>query len=163
MKRKKVLFVCLGNICRSPSAEAIMNHIIKKEGFEKLIEADSAGILAYHEGESSDSRMKVFAGRRGYELTGTARKFLPRIDFEGSDYIAAMDDENYNDLLLLDKNKKYRNKIVKMTQFCSEINAAEVPDPYYGGDKGFELVLDILEDAGRGLFKKIRNDIESGN
>ncbi|MBK8946703.1 MAG: low molecular weight phosphotyrosine protein phosphatase [Ignavibacteriae bacterium] len=153
----KVIFVCMGNICRSPSGEAVMNKLVKKAGLENEIHCDSAGTIAYHEGEQADARMKRHAIKRGYRLTSIARKFR-NIDFDNFDYIIAMDNENLRDLNSFDFDKKNSNKIFKMTDFSSEKKYNEVPDPYYSGPEGFELVLDILEDSCEGLLNKIISD-----
>ncbi len=153
----KVLFVCMGNICRSPSAEAVMRKFVKRAGLENEIQCDSAGTIAYHEGEQADARMKRHALRRGFRLTSIARRFGEE-DFENFDYIIAMDNENYNDLLSFDYKKRFTNKIFMITDFSSNGKYSEVPDPYYSGPEGFELVLDILEDACIGLLKKIKED-----
>ena len=163
MKKKKVLFVCLGNICRSPSTEAVLKKFIKDENLEDKIEVDSSGTIAYHEGESSDPRMQTHAAKRGYVLDHIARKFNSEKDFIESDYIITMDNKNYSDVISLDIKEKFRNKIFKMSQFAGNINFNEVPDPYYKGAEGFEEVLDILEDACKVLLEKIKDDIESGN
>jgi len=163
MIKKKVLFVCLGNICRSPAAEGVMKSIINKNNYEKFIEVDSAGTIGYHTGEPPDERMRASSKKRGYNLDSLARKFNPINDFIYFDYILAMDNENYYTLLGLDKESKYTNKIHKITDFSSIKNFKEVPDPYYGGPSGFETVLDILEDACLGLFIKIKDEIESAN
>jgi protein-tyrosine phosphatase len=154
----KILFVCMGNICRSPSGEAVMNKLVKRAGLENEIECDSAGTIAYHEGEPADARMKRHAISRGYRLTSISRKFK-EIDFENFDYIIAMDESNYNDLHSFDYSKKYENKIFMMTDFAKNGNYREVPDPYYSGPEGFELVLDILEDACAGLLEEIKTKI----
>ncbi len=154
----KILFVCMGNICRSPSGEAVMNKLVKRAGLENEIECDSAGTIAYHEGEPADARMKRHAISRGYRLTSISRKFK-EIDFENFDYIIAMDESNYNDLHSFDYSKKYENKIFMMTDFTKNGNYREVPDPYYSGPEGFELVLDILEDACAGLLEEIKTKI----
>jgi len=153
----KVLFVCMGNICRSPSGEAVMNKLVKRAGLENEIKCDSAGTIAYHEGEPADARMKRHAISRGYRLTSIARRFR-EIDFEKFDYIVAMDKSNYNDLLASDYDKKYSHKIVMMTDFAGDGKYKEVPDPYYSGPEGFELVLDILEDACMGLLEMIKQE-----
>jgi protein-tyrosine phosphatase len=163
MNKKKVLFVCLGNICRSPAAEGVMKSIIKQNNYEMFIEVDSAGTIAYHAGEPPDERMQLSAKKRGYNLDSLARKFNPKKDFTYFDYILAMDNENYYTLLNLDKESKYKGKIYKVTEFSSRKNFNEVPDPYYGGPSGFETVLDILEDACLNLFIKIKDEIESEN
>ena len=147
----------MGNICRSPSGEAVMNKLVRRAGLEKEIQCDSAGTIAYHEGEPADARMKRHAIRRGYRLTSSARKFR-EIDFEKFDYIIAMDESNYSDLLSLDYENKYANKIYKMTDFAKISKHVEVPDPYYKGPEGFELVLDILEDACAGLLEKVKEE-----
>lgn len=150
-----ILFVCMGNICRSPSGEAVMNELIKRENLQDKISCDSAGTIAYHEGEPADSRMKAHAIKRGYNLTSIARRFAES-DFEKFDYIIAMDESNYSDLLAFDKNKKYKSKIFMMTDFAANKSYKEVPDPYYGGPQGFETVLDILEDSCAGLLKELK-------
>jgi protein-tyrosine phosphatase len=148
----------MGNICRSPSGEAVMNKLVKRAGLENEIECDSAGTIAYHEGEPADARMKRHAISRGYRLTSISRRFK-EIDFENFDYIIAMDESNYNDLHSFDYSKKYENKIFMMTDFTKNGNYREVPDPYYSGPEGFELVLDILEDACAGLLEEIKTKI----
>lgn len=153
----KVIFVCLGNICRSPSGEAVMNALIEKEGLSDKIICDSAGTIGYHTGEKADPRMRKHASKRGYDLTSIARKFDIE-DFEDFDYIIAMDRSNYTDLLEMDKNSNYVNKISMMTSYCTEFDDTEVPDPYYGGPQGFEHVLDLLEDAARGLLERIKSE-----
>lgn len=153
----RVIFVCLGNICRSPSAEAVMNSLIEKKGLSGKIECDSAGTIAYHAGEPADPRMKKHALKRGYNLTSIARKFTAE-DFENFDYIIAMDRSNYTDILALDKNAEFVDKISMMTNYCTEHDDDDVPDPYYGGPQGFEHVLELLEDATAGLLEKIKED-----
>ena len=157
---KRVLFVCLGNICRSPSAEAVMNAKIKSNNLQDEIIIDSAGIISWHAGEQADHRMRSHAVKRGYNLTSRSRQFDPAVDFEKFDYIIGMDHDNMRDLRDMDPNQKYKDKIHLMTGYCQSIPADVVPDPYYGGGQGFENVLDILEDACEGLLKEIK--IESG-
>jgi protein-tyrosine phosphatase len=152
-----VIFVCMGNICRSPSGEAVMNGVIEKAGLKGKILCDSAGTIAYHEGERADSRMQKHAKNRGYDLTSIARKFRYP-DFEKFNYIIAMDNANYSDIISMDTENKYSEKVTKMTDYCTKFSASEVPDPYYGGAEGFERVLDLLEDACEGLLNKIRSD-----
>lgn len=152
-----VLFVCMGNICRSPSGEAVMNKLVKRANLSDKIECDSAGTIAHHEGENADPRMKRHALKRGYRLTSIARRFRD-VDFENFDYIIAMDKANFNDLNSFDRENKYSNKIFMMTDFAPSGKFNEVPDPYYGGPEGFENVLDILEDSCNGLLNKIKED-----
>jgi protein-tyrosine phosphatase len=147
----------MGNICRSPSGEAVMNKLIKRAGLENNIKCDSAGTIAYHEGEPADSRMKRHALSRGYRLNSISRRFY-KDDFEEFNYIIAMDRDNYDDLQALDWGQKYSDNIYMMTDFAKNGNYDEVPDPYYGGPEGFEYVLDILEDSCTGLLEKIRKD-----
>ena len=154
---KRILFVCLGNICRSSSAEEIMRTLVKKAGLEHEIEVDSAGILSYHEGELPDSRMRMHASRRGYNLTHRSRP-VKTLDFFEFDMLIGMDDRNIQDLTdrspVLDSLKK----IHRMTDFCRTKVVDHVPDPYYGGAQGFENVLDILEDACEGLLISLTPD-----
>ncbi len=154
---KKILFVCLGNICRSPAAEGILKNYIEKNNLNGKFQVDSAGILDYHEGENYDPRMIKHASKRGYDLIGNSRPFLQE-DFEKYDLIITMDNEIYNSLESLSRNNKYSDKIFKMTDFYSKNNFDEVPDPYYSGAEGFELVLDILEDSCKGLLNKLMRD-----
>ena len=155
MEKKKVLFVCLGNICRSPSAEAVFNGMVKNKGLAERFEIDSAGTSGWHEGEPADQRMQSHAIKRGFNLTSISRKFNPDTDFDHFDYIIAMDDENINALRKMARNDADINKISKMTDYSKEWNYDEVPDPYYGGEQGFELVLDLLEDSCSGLLEKL--------
>lgn len=152
---KKMLFVCLGNICRSPTAEGVMRSIVKKNGSDKAILCDSAGTAAYHVGEKADSRMRSHAAKRGYDLTSRARQFDAQVDFEKFDLILTMDEQNYRDITLQDPEARYSNKVHRMTDYCQKFQISEVPDPYYGGDQGFEFVIDILEDACSHLFETI--------
>ena len=154
----KILFVCLGNICRSSSAEEVMRSFIKREGLEKEIEVDSAGILSYHQGELPDSRMRMHASRRGYNLTHRSRPVCTQ-DFFDFDRIVGMDDRNIQDLKDRAPSLEAERKICRMTDFCRMKQVDYVPDPYYGGASGFENVLDILEDACAGLLEEIRKEL----
>ncbi len=157
MDKTKILFVCLGNICRSPSAEAVMKAIVERNGIANQFEIDSAGITGYHAGDSADERMQRHAIQRGYNLTSISRQVKAPIDFDYFDYIIGMDGQNMDDLLYLAKDEQHRNKISRMTDYCTEHSNTSVPDPYYGGAAGFELVLDILEDACQGLLKHLKD------
>ncbi|MCL2927514.1 MAG: low molecular weight phosphotyrosine protein phosphatase [Trichodesmium sp. St16_bin4-tuft] len=152
----KLLFVCLGNICRSPSAENIMNHIIEKANLSEFIVCDSAGTGGYHIGSPPDSRMTYAAKMRGIQLKGSARKFQEK-DFNNFDLILTMDKENYRDVRSLDKAGKYRDKVKLMCDFCKDFDVQEVPDPYYGGSDGFDYVIEILLDACEGLLDYLIN------
>lgn len=154
--KKKLLFVCLGNICRSPSAEAVMNGFLKINMLDEYFECDSAGTGGWHVGERADSRMRTHAAKRDYDLTSIARQFNPNRDFDEFDIILGMDTQNVSDLEGMARNKNDLDKIKSMTDFCTHYTHYQsVPDPYYGGADGFELVLDILEDACEGLLKQI--------
>lgn len=158
---KKILFVCMGNICRSPAAEGIMKQKIKAEGLDKEILVDSAGTLDYHVGELPDERMRKHASERGYDLNSRGRHFNPDEDFEKFDMIITMDDENYDYVNRKDKRNKYSDKVHKLVEFSSDKSLTEVPDPYYGGNKGFINVLNILEDATDNLLAKLKSEIEN--
>jgi low molecular weight protein-tyrosine phosphatase len=155
-KKIKVLFVCLGNICRSPGAEAVFKDFVKKKGEEKLFDIDSAGTSAWHAGEKADARMRFHARKRGIIITSISRKFEIE-DFDHFDFILVMDHENLAELKKLARNKSDINKLYMMTDFSKRFHFDQVPDPYYGGDEGFELVLDLLEDSGKGLYQYLKN------
>ncbi|QQS51191.1 MAG: low molecular weight phosphotyrosine protein phosphatase [Bacteroidota bacterium] len=152
----KILFICMGNICRSPSAEAVMNFFVANSTLSDIIQCDSAGTLSYHAGEPADARMQRHASKRGYELTSISRQVRPA-DFNEFDYVVAMDDENVANLQPFLPAPGHASKISKMTNYCSGPNPGYVPDPYYGGSEGFEQVLDLLEDACQGLLTHIRH------
>ncbi|MEM7697113.1 MAG: low molecular weight protein-tyrosine-phosphatase [Verrucomicrobiota bacterium] len=142
-----LLFVCLGNICRSPSAENVMRHLAAANGVEHAFSIDSAGTAGYHIGNPPDNRMIEAALERGIEMTGSARQVQPD-DFNDFDYVLAMDDENYLDLESVeDQCISPRAKLMRFCDFCVNHIETEVPDPYYGGPEGFEKVLDLLEDG----------------
>ena len=163
MDSRKILFVCMGNICRSPAAEGVMQKLVQEVGLNNQIEIDSAGTIGYHAGDNADPRMIKHASKRGYMLTSISRKFNPFKDFEYFDYIVTMDDQNYSDIKALDPSNKFGKKLYKMTSFCSDVNVREVPDPYYDGSEGFENVLDILEDSCKGLLETVKNELEPEN
>lgn len=154
----KLLFVCLGNICRSPSAENIMNHLIEQSGLSHEIFCDSAGTSSYHIGSPPDRRMTEAARQRGIPMQGKARQFTWD-DFGDFDLILAMDRENFSDICYLDPEGQYRDKVKLMCDFCRHHSLKEVPDPYYGGEAGFNLVIDLLLDACAGLLEQVRPEI----
>lgn len=157
----KILFVCLGNICRSSAAEGIMRVLLQKEnpGWARKVEVDSAGILSYHAGELPDARMRAHAGRRGYELVHRSRPVRTE-DFYDFDLIIGMDDRNIDDLRELAPSPEEEKKIHRMCEYLVKKVVDYVPDPYYGGAQGFENVLDILEDACKGLLEKLKPELE---
>ena len=154
-KKYKILFVCLGNICRSPAAEEIMRRLVADAGLDKEIVLDSAGLIDYHEGEPADGRMRAHAARRGYQITHLSRP-VRYDDFFDFDLIVGMDVRNISKLKALAPGLDEERKVVRMTDYCRLKVADHVPDPYYGGASGFENVLDILEDACAGLLDTLR-------
>lgn len=152
MDKKRILFVCLGNICRSPAAQGVMQAMIDEKGLEERFELDSAGLYGGHAGDLPDSRMRVHAYQRGYRLTHRSRP-VRESDFDKFDLIVAMDDSNYDRLRRLAPTVEDERKIVKMIDFVKGFPQCDcVPDPYYEGAAGFELVLDLLEDGCRNML-----------
>ncbi|AYF43636.1 MULTISPECIES: low molecular weight protein-tyrosine-phosphatase [Halobacteriovorax] len=154
----KILFVCLGNICRSPAADGVLVHKVREQGLESVIEVDSAGTSAYHAGEAADKRMREHAFRRGYLLTSTARGFN-KDDFEKFDLILAMDKSNYRNILELNPNQEQKKKVELFCDYCTGEYASyeEVPDPYYGGARGFEEVLNLVENGVEEILRRYGN------
>lgn len=154
-KKYKVLFVCLGNICRSPAAQGIFEHIVRENGMDDCIEADSAGTYSGHRGELPDKRMRTAALYRGFALTHRSRP-VSGLDFLDFDLIVAMDDQNYEDLMHLAPSVEATHKIRRMSEFLKTRKMSYIPDPYYMGAEGFSLVLDLLEDGCRNLYEAIK-------
>ncbi|MEJ2115713.1 MAG: low molecular weight phosphotyrosine protein phosphatase [Gammaproteobacteria bacterium] len=155
MMQVSVLFVCMGNICRSPTAQGVFQKLIDDENLGKTIFVDSAGTHAYQAGKKPDARAISTAAKRGYKLSKYRARKIAELDFERFDYILAMDDENYS--IMLEKcDAQHKNKIKLFMKFAVKSEALEVPDPYYGGLTGFETVLDLIEDASMGLLKYIK-------
>ena len=155
-----VLFICLGNICRSPAAQAVMQRMVDERGLTDRFFIDSAGIGGWHIGDLPDKRMRVHARPRGYELTHRARK-VRSADFEDFDLIVGMDAANVDDLCSMAATIEQQDKVVMMGDYIRQYpNYDYVPDPYYEGSEGFELVLDLLEDACDNLLNRI---IEQNN
>jgi protein-tyrosine phosphatase len=152
----RLAFVCLGNICRSPTAEAVMRHLVKQEGLQGQIELRSGGTGDWHVGKPADRRSREVGSRRGVPLEGVARQF-GRADFADADYVLAMDASNRDDLLRLAPDDANRAKVKLLRSFDPESPpGAEVPDPYYGGPQGFDQVFEICEAACRGLLDHLR-------
>jgi low molecular weight protein-tyrosine phosphatase len=150
----RVLFVCTGNICRSPTAEGIFRKLVRDARLHESIVADSAGTHGYHVGEPPDERTCQAAIRRGYDLAHLRARKFERDDFHRFDVVLAMDRENHAHLARLVQPSE-GHKLKMMMQYARKFREREVPDPYYGGSRGFELVLDMLEDASRGLLEAI--------
>ena len=150
---KAVLFVCLGNICRSPTAEAVFRHKADEAGLKLTI--DSAGTHGYHIGSAPDKRSQAAGQERGYSFKGLTCRRVSDTDFETFDLILAMDQSNLENLREM-SDPDHHHKIRLMLDFAGYENE-EVPDPYYGGKKGFELVLGLIEEASDGLIKALRN------
>lgn len=142
----KLLFVCLGNICRSPAAEAIMNKLIEEKGLKNQIICDSAGTSQHHAGYPADPRMRKHAKTKGYNITSISRSF-EKGDFDQFDWIITMDDSNYTNVFSLAIREEDKQKILKMADFCKTKNCDFIPDPYYGEDKSFLGVISLLEDS----------------
>ena len=153
----KVLFVCMGNICRSPTAHGVFLKNVYDQSLSKLIEVDSAGTHAYHIGEQPDPRSQSAALRRGVDLSSLRARKVKASDFEYFDFVLAMDSDNYSNLERICP-AGYEHRLHLFLDFASEFVEREVPDPYYGGDKGFEHVLDLIEGASAGLLKQICAD-----
>ena len=151
----KILFVCLGNICRSPTAEAVFRTVAAREAPELMIEVDSAGTAGYHIGEPPDLRTRQAASRRGYDMSSLRARIVEPQDFEDFDFILAMDREN---LKVLNHRApvQARAHVQLFLEFAPDAATTEVPDPYYGGPNGFEEVLDLVEAATQGLLQHLR-------
>ncbi len=151
----KVLFVCMGNICRSPTAEAVFKHYVVQAGLGERIESDSAGTHDYHIGDPPDTRTQQAALDRGYDMSGLRARQVSADDFAEFDYVLAMDESNLH-LLKGSCPQEHLNKIMFLTEFSDKPGRRNVPDPYYGGPQGFEQVLDMVEHAAQGLLRRIQ-------
>jgi protein-tyrosine phosphatase len=151
----RILFVCLGNICRSPTAEAVLRALAAREAPELDLEVDSAGTAGYHIGEPPDPRTRQAAARRGYDLGALRARIVEPADFERFDLILAMDRENLS-MLRRRAPSSARERLRLFLEFAPEGAVEDVPDPYYGGPNGFEEVLDLVEEAARGLLAHLR-------
>ena len=151
----RILFVCLGNICRSPTAEVVLRTLAAREAPELELEVDSAGTAGYHVGEPPDPRTRQAAVRRGYDLAPLRARIVEPGDFERFDLILAMDRENLR-VLRHRAPSSAHERVRLFLEFAPEAGIADVPDPYYGGPNGFEEVLDLVEAATRGLLKHLR-------
>ena len=150
----KVLFVCMGNICRSPTAQGVFERVVRKAGLVEEIHVDSAGTHAYHVGEPPDRRAQLAASQRGYDLAAQRARRLNAQDFEHYDYVLVMDEANLEDATRVCP-EDHRHKLSLFMHYAPHMGEREVPDPYYGGDSGFERVLDLVEAASEGLLADI--------
>ncbi|MEI7908881.1 MAG: low molecular weight protein-tyrosine-phosphatase [Verrucomicrobiota bacterium] len=150
----RVLFVCMGNICRSPAAEIIFRKLVADSGRSDSIEIDSAGTLGYHHGNPPDARMAATLERNGYTVAGRARQ-ITSADLTYFDLVVTMDDDNLANVRALDSAGRWRAKIRPLVEYCSEHQARCVPDPYYGGQRGFDDVIELLEDGCAGILREI--------
>ena len=155
MKRYSILFVCMGNICRSPTAHGVLTHMVRQQGLAHVVAVDSAGTHNYHPGEPPDTRSQKHARKRGYDLSKQRARQINEQDFDRHDLILVMDWDN---LALVQDicPTAHLGKVRRMTEFCHTFDDTVVPDPYYGGDQGFEHVLDLVEDACQGVLDHVR-------
>jgi len=158
MEKIKVLFVCMGNICRSPTAEGVFTKLVKDHNLEAHFAIDSAGTHAYHVGNEPDLRSQSAALERGIDLSDLRARKVIHGDFEDFDFLLAMDDDNYS-ILINACPEQYKPKIKYFLDYAPYLNERQVPDPYYGGQYGFERVLDMIEQASTGFLTALR---ESG-
>lgn len=157
MDKIRLLFVCLGNICRSPAAHGIMQELVDREGLSGRIFIDSAGIGGWHIGELPDPRMRSHAADRRYALMHRGRQFDAQSDFDHFDMILVMDEENYADIKHMAHNDKEMQKVHYLAEYlCHHPQENTIPDPYYGGADHFEYVLDLIEDACAGLLETLK-------
>lgn len=155
-KPVSLLFVCMGNICRSPTAEGVFRHRVEAAGLSRQFHIDSAGTHGYHVGEPPDARSMEYAAKRGYDLSAQRSRKVTAQDFENFDHLLAMDHDNLK-LLQAACPPQHRHKLKLMMSHASRSGGADaVPDPYYGGGKGFDVVLDYLEDASDGLLASLK-------
>lgn len=152
----KILFICLGNICRSPAANGVMQQLVEREGLEDRFLIDSAGIGNWHVGDLPDERMRRHGKQRGYNFDHRARQFDAKVDFDRFDYIVTMDEENYRNITSMARHDDDRRKVVRMADHLKGFpGRTSVPDPYYGGEADFKLALDLIEDGCNNFLKSL--------
>jgi protein-tyrosine phosphatase len=155
MTNFSVLFVCMGNICRSPTAHGVFRHKVQQEGLSDAVIVDSAGTHNYHPNSPPDERSQAHAAKRGYDLSDLRARQINGGDFEKFDLILVMDLDNLAQVQQACP-RQYQHKVRRLTEFCLEFDSQVVPDPYYGGHKGFDHVLDLVEDACEGLIRSVK-------
>ncbi len=153
-----ILFVCMGNICRSPTADGVFRQKVAEQGLSQVVQVDSAGTHNYHPGSPPDARAQAAAARRGYDLSSLRARQVQAADYATFDLILVMDQENLA-ALQEDCPTEHQHKLRLLTAFCQVHKASVVPDPYYGGADGFEQVLDLVEDACEGLLGLVRRQV----
>ena len=151
----RVLFVCMGNICRSPMAEGVFRHMVRQAGLDDIVKVDSAGTHAFHAGETPDKRAQAIAAKRGFDIADLRARQVQDKDFEAYDLILAMDWDNLG-LLQQIAPKNAHHKLQLLMRFATEHESATIPDPYYGAQQGFEQAFDFIEDACAGLLDVAR-------
>lgn len=151
---KSILFLCMGNICRSPAAHCVFQHMVDEAGLTEEFDIESAGTIGFHSGSPPDSRMQQVMRARGIPIIGRSKQ-LDSFDMEHYDLILAMDKDNEAGALSLARGDEQRAKVKLFCEYCTDHAETEVPDPYYGGDRGFEHVMDLIEDGCRGLLKAL--------
>jgi protein-tyrosine phosphatase len=143
---KRILFVCMGNICRSPAAEIVFRKMVEDAGMEQRFDIDSAGTIGFHKGKPPDSRMAAHLAKNGYKVEGRSRQ-LTASDLREFDLILTMDEDNLADALSLDPTGEFRHKVKPFVDFLTGHDELRIPDPYYGGEEGFAHVIELLEDG----------------
>lgn len=158
-KKINVLFICMGNICRSPAAEGVMKHVLEERGLSERFHVDSAGTIDFHAGNPADRRMRAAAQDRGYDLTSISRG-IRASDLKEFDLILCADRDNLFHVNALDRTGEYKDRIHLMLEYGGQKEVTEVPDPYYGGPEGFENVLDLLEGACNGIIDRALKEVD---
>ena len=151
----RILFLCMGNICRSPAGHCVLQHLVDQAGLSDQFEIESAGTVGFHHGSPPDSRMQEVMRERGIPVIGSSQK-LESADLDYYDLILAMDQDNLSGARSLDYKGQYSDKIKLFCDYCTEHDVTEVPDPYYGGERGFDHVMDLIEDGCQHLLKELR-------
>jgi protein-tyrosine phosphatase len=157
MAKRSLLFVCLGNICRSPMAEGVFRRVAADEGVLHLFDIDSAGLGDWHTGQSPDTRAQKAAGNRGIDISGQSARQINPTDYARFDLLLAMDGSNYQELIESAPSDA-RHKIRRFLDFAPHAGTQDVPDPFYGGSEGFDHALDLIEQAARGLLAELLGD-----